>query len=202
MHIMIQQVSLRKDAELQILMEETILNVFKIIFLLFCFLFCFVCFLGPHPSHMEVPRIGVESELQLLAYTTAPATWDLHCVCDLHPSSRQCWIPDPLSKARDWTCIFMDTSRILSNAQQRELLIFKNLLVQAYTSPLQEFTFKYCYYRVKISYIFIFWYHPYWIVLEPYKGFRRKRSRVSYGVFLEENSSLEGPCASSSKYIV
>ena len=32
-------------------------------------LFCFVLFvfLGPHPRHMEVPRLGVESELQLPA---------------------------------------------------------------------------------------------------------------------------------------
>ena len=24
---------------------------------------CFFCFLGPHPQHMEVPRLGVELEL-------------------------------------------------------------------------------------------------------------------------------------------
>ena len=36
-------------------------------------LFCFVAFLGPNLWHMEVPRPGVESELQLLAYTTATA---------------------------------------------------------------------------------------------------------------------------------
>ena len=29
------------------------------------------CFLGPHLWHMEVPRLGVEWELQLPAYTTA-----------------------------------------------------------------------------------------------------------------------------------
>ena len=29
---------------------------------------------GLHPQHMEVPRLGVESELQLLAYATATAT--------------------------------------------------------------------------------------------------------------------------------
>ena len=29
------------------------------------------CFLGPHVQHMEVPRLGVESELQLPAYTMA-----------------------------------------------------------------------------------------------------------------------------------
>ena len=33
----------------------------------------FVLLLGPHPRHMEVPRLGVESELQLPAYATATA---------------------------------------------------------------------------------------------------------------------------------
>ena len=28
----------------------------------------FFCFLGPHLRHMEVPRLGVELERQLLAY--------------------------------------------------------------------------------------------------------------------------------------
>ena len=45
---------------------------------------------------MEVPRLGVKSELQLLAYTTAIATPDPSCVCDLHHSSWQHLIPDPL----------------------------------------------------------------------------------------------------------
>ena len=45
------------------------------VFCLFVF-FCF-CFLGPHPGHMEVPRLGVKSELYLLAYTTPIATRDL-----------------------------------------------------------------------------------------------------------------------------
>ena len=39
--------------------------------------FClFVCFLGLYPQHMEVSRLGAESELQLPAYTIATATWD------------------------------------------------------------------------------------------------------------------------------
>ena len=41
------------------------------------FFFLFFCFLGPHMWHMEVPRIGVELELQLPAYTTATAMRDL-----------------------------------------------------------------------------------------------------------------------------
>ena len=36
---------------------------------------------------MEVPRLGVESELQLLDYTTATATWDPSHVCNLYRSS-------------------------------------------------------------------------------------------------------------------
>ena len=34
-------------------------------------------FFGPHQQHMEVPRLGVKSELQPPAYATAAATRDL-----------------------------------------------------------------------------------------------------------------------------
>ena len=63
--------------------------------------FFFFFFLGPHPRHMEVPRLGVESEIQPLAYTTATATQDPSRICDLYDSSQQCQMPDPLSEARD-----------------------------------------------------------------------------------------------------
>ena len=33
-------------------------------------------------------------------------------VCDLYHSSRQCWILNPLSEARNQTCILMDASHI------------------------------------------------------------------------------------------
>ena len=33
----------------------------------------FFCFLGPQQQHVEIPRLGVQLELQLLAYTTATA---------------------------------------------------------------------------------------------------------------------------------
>ena len=36
----------------------------------------FLPFLGLLPQHMEVLRLGVEPELQLLAYTTATGTAD------------------------------------------------------------------------------------------------------------------------------
>ena len=68
--------------------------------------------LGPHLRHIEVPRLGVKSELQLPAYTTATATQDPSRVYNLHHSSRQHQILHPLSEARDWTCVIMDISQI------------------------------------------------------------------------------------------
>ena len=59
---------------------------------------------------MEVPRLGVKSELQLPAYTTATATWDLSLVCNVHHCSRQLRILNPLIEARDQTHVFRDTS--------------------------------------------------------------------------------------------
>ena len=61
---------------------------------------------------MEVPRLGVQSELQLLAYTIATGTPNLSHVCDLHHSSWQHQIINRLSKARDQTYILMDASQI------------------------------------------------------------------------------------------
>ena len=69
-------------------------------------------FYGPHPEHMEVPRLGVELELHLLAYTTATATPDPGCIYDLHHSSWQCQILNPPIKVRDQTHILMDTSGV------------------------------------------------------------------------------------------
>ena len=67
---------------------------------IFIYLFCF---LGLHQRHMEVPRLGVKSELQLPAYTTATAILDPSHVCDLYHSSRQHQILNLLSEARDRT---------------------------------------------------------------------------------------------------
>ena len=61
---------------------------------------------------MGVPRLGVESELHLPAYTTATAMPDPSRICDLHHSSWQHWIPNPLSEIRDRTHILMDSSQI------------------------------------------------------------------------------------------
>ena len=60
---------------------------------------------------MEVPRLGVESELQLLAYATATRT-QTPSATYLHHSSGQYQILNPLSEARDQIRILMAISQV------------------------------------------------------------------------------------------
>ena len=68
---------------------------------------------------MDVPKLGVESELQLLAYATAiaTATQDLSRVCNLCRSLWQRQIVNPLNEARNRTHILTDT---MSGSQPAE----------------------------------------------------------------------------------
>ena len=70
----------------------------------------FFLFLGPHPWHMEVPRLGVESEPQPLTYATATAMPDLRCTAACGSAGSF----NSLSEARDGTCILMDTGQVLN----------------------------------------------------------------------------------------
>ena len=76
--------------------------------------FLFVCFafLGPHMQHIEIPRLGVESELQVLGWATAISMQDLSHICDLYHSSWQYQILNPLNKAWYQTWILMDISQV------------------------------------------------------------------------------------------
>ena len=65
--------------------------------------------LGLPLRHMEVPKLGVELELQLLTYTTATAMPDPSQLCNLCCSLQQHQVLNPLSKARDQAA----SSRIL-----------------------------------------------------------------------------------------
>ena len=59
---------------------------------------------------MEVPRLGVKSELQLHACSRATATSDLSLVGNLCGSLWQCWMLNPLSKAGDPTYILTEVT--------------------------------------------------------------------------------------------
>ena len=61
---------------------------------------------------LEVPRLGVQLELQLPAYATGTAMQDLRCVCDLHHSSWQHQSLNLPSEARDRTHNHMVPSQI------------------------------------------------------------------------------------------
>ena len=96
-----------------------------IIFFYFIYLFIYLfiyCFIWLHPQHVEVPRLGVKSELWLPAYATATAMWDPSCVCNLHHSLQQLWILNPLNEARDRTLNLMDPSRVRYNWATWELV--------------------------------------------------------------------------------
>ena len=67
-------------------------------------------FLGLYPWHMEVPRLGLELELHLPVYAIAIVPWDPSHICNLCHSSQQHWTLNPLSEARDQTC--MDNSQV------------------------------------------------------------------------------------------
>lgn len=73
----------------------------------FLFIYYITLFLlGLQLQHVEVPRSGAESELQLWAYTTA--TLDPSHICGLCCSLQQHQIFNLLSKARDPTHVLMD----------------------------------------------------------------------------------------------
>ena len=62
---------------------------------------------------MELLRLRVESELQLSAYTAAKAMQNPSRIVNLHHSSRQHRILNPLREARDRIPILMDTSQVV-----------------------------------------------------------------------------------------
>ena len=70
-------------------------------------IFFLFSFLGSYPRRMEVPRLGVDSELQLPAYATATATQDLSRVCLVYHSLQQHqilnhWVRPRIEPAFSW----------------------------------------------------------------------------------------------------
>ena len=66
----------------------------------------------PHLQHMEVPRLRVQSELQLLACITATAT-RIRAPSVTYPTAHSnAGSLSPLSEARDQTLVLMDPSQV------------------------------------------------------------------------------------------
>jgi len=90
---------------------------------------------------MGVPRVGVESELQLPAYTKTTAIPDPSHVCELYHSSWQYQTLNPLSRTRDRTQILMDTSSFLlshRNSQESAYLKIEPLALSSLRSRKQK----------------------------------------------------------------
>ena len=81
----------------------------------------FYFFLGLHLWDKEVPKVGVKN-------TAAVANRDPSQIHDLRRSLWQHQILNPLSKARDGTHIFMDTSQVLYPLNHKGILCFVNHL--------------------------------------------------------------------------
>ena len=97
-------------------------------------------FLGPYLWHMEVPGVGVESELQL---EPMQQTLHLNHICNLCCTMWQHWILNPLSEARDGTCILRHYVKFftwLSHSGNSSLLI----------------NFSCCFPGVKFPFLFFF----------------------------------------------
>ena len=76
-------------------------------FLLISSFFFLFFFLRLHLWHMEVPRLGLNQSCSWLLMPQPQQHCNLHC------SLRQRWILNPLGKAKDQICIFMDISQVL-----------------------------------------------------------------------------------------
>ena len=59
---------------------------------------------------MEVPWAKGQIGAVAIAYATATAILDLSCICNVHHSLGQCWIPNLLSEARDQIRNLTDTT--------------------------------------------------------------------------------------------
>ena len=89
--------------------------------------FLFVClfvFRSPYLWHMEVPRLDVESELQVLACATATATgiWDVSVTYTTADSNRRSlthWMRPGIEPASSWILV-----RFIITEPQGELLHF------------------------------------------------------------------------------
>ena len=95
--------------------------------MIFCLVVC-LCFMGPHPrhmQHMEVPRLGVKLELQLPTYTTdtvsEPCLQPIPQHTTAHSNARSLthWVRSGIEPTTSWFLV-----RFVSAVPRSELLYF------------------------------------------------------------------------------
>ena len=91
-------------------------------------------------------RLRVQLEMQLPAYTTVTATWDPNLVWELHHSSQQHQILNPLIEARDWTLILVDTSWVPYCWAMMRIPVLASLSWEENTTELKRDFFKRAFY--------------------------------------------------------
>ena len=89
------------------------------------FTFSFLFRAAPAAYRAFQARGGIRAAAASLA--TATAMQDPSHICDLHHSSWQCWILNPLSKVRDQTHVLMVTSQVCFCCATTGTLILLNL---------------------------------------------------------------------------
>ena len=105
--------------------------------LLFFFFFLFRATPMAYGSSKSRGAVGAAAAGHI---TATAMLWDLSHVCDLHHSSRQHWILNPLSKAKNQTQVLVDTSQIrfVTALSRQELhisaLLLKSILKYRYVS--------------------------------------------------------------------
>ena len=87
----------------------------------FSVLSCFVLFLGLHPWHMQIPRLGVELELQMLAYTTATATPDPSLASRGNTGSMTHWTRPGIKLASSWILVGFISAVPQGNSPEKAL---------------------------------------------------------------------------------
>ena len=125
--------------------------------ILFCYLFiCLFILSGWYLLHMEVPRLGVGLELQLLAYTRVTAMLDLSCIYNLHCSLWQCQILNPLSEPgiqlkSSWILRFLTCWTTMGTTHFAYLKkFFRDKWVTAYWTDREHHT-NFCFWVYEIS---------------------------------------------------
>ena len=117
---------------------------------------------GLHLWHMEVTRLGVESELQLLAYTTATAMSDrassvTYTTAHSNAGSLTHWARPGIEPTSSWILV-----RFVSVEPQQELLLMLRIIFECWTKKWDRILRRCWIWFVNILLRIFFWHTHSW----------------------------------------